>query len=272
MKITVLLENTCGREGCTAKHGLSFYIETETHRLLMDTGPDDTLLDNAQVLGIDLQKIEMVIISHGHYDHAGGVLPFAKVNPQVEIIMQESAVLPHYNGSRYIGIDPEIANLSQLKLISGNKRIDDELFLFSGVTGRRDFPAGNLTMRTVRDGRSIPDDFSHEQHLVISCAGRQILLSGCAHSGILNILDRYKEIFGNLPDVVMSGFHMMKPGEPYTEEDISIIENTAKELAKTDTVFYTGHCTSRPAFEIMQKIMGEQIKEINTGMVFNFWV
>ena len=72
MRIINLMENTKGAEGCVWEHGLSFYIETKKHKLLADTGASEAFLKNAVVLGIDLRRVDTVILSHGHYDHGGG--------------------------------------------------------------------------------------------------------------------------------------------------------------------------------------------------------
>ena len=265
MKIITLVENSCGHENCIAEHGLSLYIETEQHKLLLDTGQTDAVVKNAEVLSIDLAAVDTVILSHGHYDHSGGILPFSQINRTAQIIMQRKAAEPHYNGERYIGIDKAILDLPNVRLIDGDLRLDDELFLFSGITGRRCYPQGNRRLSSIEKGEQIPDDFAHEQCLVITQGGKHWLLSGCAHNGILNILDRYKEIFGNVPDYVLTGFHMMKKDGEHTEEEKEVIVQTAQELSQMNTVFYSGHCTSIPAFEMMKEIMGDQLIALHSG-------
>ena len=74
MKIITLVENSCGHEDCIAEHGLSVYIETRKHRLLLDTGQSDAVVKNAEVLGVDLSLVDTVVLSHGHYDHSGGIV------------------------------------------------------------------------------------------------------------------------------------------------------------------------------------------------------
>ena len=244
MKIVTLVENSCGNENCIAEHGLSIYIETDNHKLLLDTGQTDAVVKNAKVLGIDLTAVDTVILSHGHYDHSGGILPFSKLNRTAQLIMQRSAAEPHYNGERYIGIDTDILKLPNIQLIDGDMELDDELFLFSGKT---------------------EDDFMHEQCLVITQNGKRWLLSGCAHNGILNILDRYKELFDSHPDYVITGFHMMKREGKHTEEEKAVIIQTAQELSQLDTVFYSGHCTGIPAFELMKEIMGDKLIALHSG-------
>lgn len=127
MRIVALVENTCGHEDCIAEHGLSLYIETEKHKLLLDTGQTDAVVKNADVLGVDLYSVDTVVLSHGHYDHSGGILPFAEENPEARIIMQKSAAEPNYNGERYIGIDTDILKLPNIQLIGGDMELGDEL-------------------------------------------------------------------------------------------------------------------------------------------------
>ena len=265
MKIITLVENTCGHEKCIAEHGLSIYIETENHKILLDTGQTDAVVKNAAVLGIDLKAVDTVILSHGHYDHSGGIIPFTQINNTAHIVMQSKAAEPHFNGEKYIGIDKAILDLPNVRLIDGDMQIDDELFLFSGITGRKCFPQGNKKLSRIENGVKTPDDFSHEQCLVIKQDGKYWLLSGCAHNGILNILDRYKDLFGNSPDYVITGFHMMKRDEEHTAEEKETIIQTAKELAKMGTIFYSGHCTGIPAFEMMKDIMGDKLIALHSG-------
>lgn len=265
MKIITLVENTEGTENCIAEHGLSLYIKTEKHKLLLDAGQTDAAVKNAAVLGIDLSAVDTVILSHGHYDHSGGIMPFSELNRTARIIMQRKAVEPHYNGERYNGIDKAILELPNVVLADGDMKLDDELFLFSGITGRRCFPQGNRKLMRIQDGEKVPDDFAHEQCLVITQEGKKWLLSGCAHNGILNIIDRYREIFGDAPDYVISGFHMMKRDGEHTDEEKAVIIETARELSKMNTVFYSGHCTGLPAFEMMKEIMGDKLVALHSG-------
>ena len=117
----------------------------------------------------------------------------------------------------------------------------------------------------MKDGLITEDDFMHEQCLVITQNGKHWLLSGCAHNGILNITDRYKVVFGNEPDYVVSGFHMMKRDEEHTEKEKAVIIQTAQELSQMRTVFYSGHCTGIPAFELMKEIMGDKLIALHSG-------
>ena len=234
MKVITLIEDTPEEMECDFEHGLALYIEIQQYKLLFDTGATGRFVGNAAKLGIDLNEIDKVIISHGHYDHAGGLLKFCEINNHAQIYMQKNATEECYYKDTYIGIDNRILNLLQLKLVDGSYKIDD--------------------------------DFSHEQSLVICTKKGNALISGCAHCGIINILEAYKKKFANEPMVVISGFHMFKNGG-YTKEEIANIESIAKKLNKMYTIFYTGHCTGDKAYEIMHKIMKDKLKAIHTGKI-----
>ncbi len=270
MKVINLFENTKGRPGCAAEHGLSFYIETKKHKLLMDTGVSDLLIENAECCGVDLAAVDTVVISHGHYDHADGLVSFTKMNPHAKIYIQKDAngafydINPDGTKGKYIGIDPVVRTLPQIEWVDGDLTIDDELFLFSGISGTKFRPSGNAELKKEVDGELMQDHFAHEQCLVVKQDGKRILFSGCAHSGILNVLDRFAEVCGSEPDVVISGFHMMKKGR-YDKEELRAILKTAHELEKTKTVYYTCHCTGERAYELMRRVMGNQIRYVHCG-------
>ncbi|MBQ2824551.1 MAG: MBL fold metallo-hydrolase [Oscillospiraceae bacterium] len=268
MKVICLIENTQGREDVLAEHGLCLYIETEKHRILADTGASGGFIENAAKLGVKPEDVDTVVLSHGHYDHSGGILPFAEINPRARIFMQKSAAKGYYHiypdCEKYIGIDEKILSLPQVRLMDGGFCIDDELEVFSGVKGRRLHPQGNRVLAFKTDSGFVEDDFRHEQYLVINENGYKVLVSGCAHNGILNILDRYRELYGSDPDAVISGFHMMKK-DGYTAEDEAVIKETAEELLKTDIKFYTGHCTGEYPCQLLKELMGEQLTVIHSG-------
>ena len=285
MRILVLMEDLpargdraggeCRSEKCCLanEHGLSFYVETAQRKLLVDTGASGLTWDNAKALGVDLAAIDTAILSHGHYDHTGGVMSFAARNETAAIYLNELAGGEYYNlrdGEKYIGIDKAILSLPQTRLLRGDTvtEIGDGVYVFGGVTGRRLWPEGNrILKRKTADGFE-QDRFDHEQCVVVREDGRSVLIGGCAHNGVLNILDRYREIFGAYPDAFVSGFHMMKR-EPYTEAEIATIRETAEELSRLPIRCYTGHCTSMPAYEIMKPILGDRLTYFSVGEEIN---
>lgn len=268
MKIINLIEDTKGNENCLYEHGFSVYIETKKHKLLVDTGATDAFIKNAGVLGVDLTKVDTVIISHGHYDHTGGLLSFSDINPNAKIYIQESAKGAFYNyrnqEEKYIGMDERIFNLSQVTFLESDLKIDDELFLFTDVTGRKLWPKGNEILKKKVGREFIQDDFCHEQYLVVTEGDEKVLVSGCAHNGILNILEKYKEIYHALPTRVISGFHMMKKND-YTKEDTEMIKETACILSDTPTIYYSGHCTGEYPLKLLKNVLKEKIVEIHSG-------
>ena len=272
MRIINLVENTEGSSGCGVEHGLCFYIETEKHKLLMDTGQTDLLIGNAERLGIDLTLVDTVVLSHGHYDHGGGIMPFAQINPTAKIYVPAAAFGEYYSVNKagephYIGLDAEIQELPQVVKVTaedGIFQIDDELSLFSGIGNEHPIPSANRRLKKKADGELVQDDFAHEQCLVIKEGVKSILLSGCAHHGILNILDRYIALYGKEPDIVISGFHMMRKNG-YSDEDINMIIDTALALRQYKTVFYTGHCTGVEPYNAMKKLMGSQLHYVHSG-------
>ncbi len=273
MRIINLIENTEGYEDCAYAHGLSFYVETSMHKLLLDLGPSEETLHNAEKLGIDLSEIDTVILSHGHYDHSGGIMPFVKLNPKADIYMQETADADYYayDGEkaegeryRYIGIDKAISEVSQVVKLQGDYCIDAELELFTIKKRSHYLPFTNKRLLIKRKDEFVRDDFVHEQYLVISDGGKRILLSGCAHNGMLSILDAFKDKYGTAPDVVISGFHLMKKTK-YTDDELREIVDIGKELKKYPTKFFTCHCTGEPAYKIMKLSMGEQLRYVHSG-------
>lgn len=273
-KITIinLIENTEGVANAVYAHGLSFYVKTQKHKLLLDLGPSFETIQNAKLLGIDLSEVDTVILSHGHYDHSGGILPFAKENDKALIYMQKTAVNDYYADDgedaperfRYIGIDKKIADLPNVRFVDKDLVIDDELELFTIKNRSHELPFTNKKLLVKENGGFRRDDFGHEHFLVIRQNEKTILLSGCAHNGILSILDEFEKRYSKAPDLVISGFHLMKKTD-YVESEIEEIENIAKELMKYPTRFVTCHCTGEKAFEVMKNIMGDRLEYVHSG-------
>ena len=268
MRIVNLMEDTKGVNGCIYEHGLSFYVETKKHKILVDTGASDAILENAKVLGIDLTQVDTVVISHGHYDHTGGLIAFTKINPDARIYMRDNAGEAYYSikeqKEKYIGINQDILKLPQLVLVEKDMQIDEDLFLFTNITGRRFWAKGNLLLKRKVNDVLEQDEFDHEQCLVVTDGEKKVLFSGCAHNGILNILEKYRECYQEYPHMVVSGFHMIQ--QEYSEEDMENIRQTARELAQLECIFYSGHCTGQIAMDVMKEVMQEQLQQIHSGV------
>ena len=255
MKLTTLMENTTLSPELTAEHGLSLFVEAAGRRFLFDTGATGAFADNAAVLGVDLAAAEFAILSHGHYDHGGGLARFLRINPQAPVYASRHCFDECRNASgRYIGLPPGLKDCGRLVLTGDEYAIAPGLTLHSCNARRERADPWGLTRR--ENGIPIPDDFRHEQYLLIEEAGKRILLSGCSHKGIVNIVGWFR------PDILVGGFHFksLPPEDPR-------LHAFGEALARSGTTFYTGHCTGQPQFDALKPLLGDKLHPISTGTV-----
>ena len=258
MRVVTLAENTACSADFICEHGLSFYIETGEHRILFDAGQTDAFAQNAEKLGIDLRTVDIAILSHGHFDHGGGLKTLLEINKTAPVYLCRDAFAPNRNAQgKDIGLDPELESSDRLIYT------DDFLELAPGITlcscndRARPVPTDSAGIQVRRDGQWQPDQFLHEQYLLIGEDGKRICFSGCSHKGILNIMHWFT------PDVLFGGFHFMKidpAGEAHR------LEEAAAELLRYPTVYYTGHCTGAAQFAFMKERMGDRLHALSTGM------
>ncbi len=269
MKILSLVENHTTQETLRTQHGLSLYIQWKDKKLLFDTGADGLFLENARRLGIDISEIDAVILSHGHYDHGGGIAAFLRHNLKAQVYVQQQAFGQYLSvrpeGVTYIGLDQELKNHPRLVFCQGKTKLYPGCYLFDGVTERSYFsPANKTLLQRPEDENTCsfcPDEFVHEQYLVLQELGKTVLFGGCCHNGILNVLGKAKSL-GYAPDVVISGFHF---AHMEVEKYGTFMDRIAQELCKYPSVFYTCHCTGYRAFERMRLTMGQQLHYLACG-------
>ena len=248
MKITCLLENTVAASPAGAKvgaeHGLSLYMETEDRRVLFDMGQTDLFARNAEVLGIDLSSVDVAVLSHGHYDHGGGLATFLEINKTAPVYITPAAFLPHYNGTqKYIGLDTSLQEHPRLRVVSGDLSLGIGLTLLTPNGRERRHSLGSFGLTERVGDTFLPDDFRHEQYLLIEEGGRRVLFSGCSHAGIRDIVEWFS------PDVLIGGFHVSKMA---LGEELTAL---GEALATHGTDYYTCHCTGEAQFAFLRARM-----------------
>lgn len=273
MKLVSLLENHSCRVDCGSIHGLSLSIETPSKRILFDMGPNALFLENAAVLGVDIASVDLAFLSHGHYDHGGGLALFCKRNPTAPVLIAPQAFAPHAvrSGEDYenIGLEKPVAEKYKDRFQTHSGRYDDELFILTDITDRDYVTAASATLLDQTESGYQPDRFLHEQSLLISCEGKHVLLAGCAHRGIVNILRAAERQLGGAPDYVVSGFHLTNPGLGIDEPE-ELIRSVGEELkAREHTRYITGHCTGDGPYQILKEILGERLALMPSGRTFD---
>ncbi len=270
MKIISLMENTSARSDLITSHGLSLYLETEQYNILFDFGPNNSIIRNAKTLGIDLTAVDFAVLSHGHYDHGGGLSAFLSVNHTAPVYIRNSAFRPYFSGTRSIGIDPSLREHPQIHVTGTTHRINDTAKLFSGIVERRFFAESNrVLLMQGPNGVTQPDDFSHEQCLLLQEGEYCILIAGCAHNGIVNILERAEHIAGRPMTHVISGFHLCQPSK-HIHESKATVQSIAAELSKRPSQYYTCHCTGFPSYEILHRETSGQVQYLSAGDILTF--
>ena len=258
MKLITLMENTASDGHLTAEHGLSLYIEACGKKILFDAGQTDAFADNAQKLGVDLKTVDLAILSHGHYDHSGGMLRFLEENKTAKLYVHKDAFAPHMNSTgAYIGPDPKLPDTGRAVFNPGMMELAEGLTLTDFSEQHRHYPLDSAGLLMEENGQLLPEDFRHEQYLLIREGEKRICISGCSHKGILNIVKWAQ------PDVLLGGFHFMNIDPQGPEK--TRLDQAVRVLLDSRATFYTGHCTGLAPYAYMKSLMGERVHYISTG-------
>ncbi len=254
MKITVLAENTAINQDFGFEHGLSLFIETQGKRILFDFGQTDLFQKNAKKLNIDLKNIDFAILSHGHYDHGGGIPCFLRENNEASLFINENAFGDYYNGTeKYIGLDKSIQGNQRFVFTKDKYPMSENICLYSCNNLEKVQETNPFGLKKMTENRFTDDDFLHEQYLLIEEKGKKFLFSGCSHKGLLNIMEWFK------PDYFIGGFHFSKIEN---ERELSEI---AQKLLSRNTKYLTCHCTGIKQYEALKAIMGDKLDYLSAG-------
>lgn len=249
MKIKILIENTAP-DGLCREHGLSVYINYHNIPILLDGGSSGKFLENADKLGVDITKIKLAVLSHGHYDHGDGLAAFLRENRQAAVYFRPAALAEHWSdngGERhYIGLSGEVKDLLAQR-------------------GRQ----GNETTQISPGIWLIPNEVAHEQSLVLEGEKGLVIFNSCCHAGAGYIVRGVKEQFsGRSVQALVGGLHLMGKNTHCLGVAPGIVKNLGKWLFEELEVgmLYTGHCTGDPAFALLKEAYPDRVVRLTTGL------
>ena len=275
MKITVLIENTAPSQELAAEHGLSLGIEYRGGYYLLDTGSSGAFALNAERLRFPLDKVGACFLSHGHYDHAGGLSAFFDRNAQAVVYAMKGACDTFYSGDgekrHPIGIPgPVLQRLSgRISTVKELTQCCPGIWLLPHSTpGLESVGAAKKLYREV-DGGVKPDDFSHEMTVVFETERGLLLFNSCCHGGLQTVLEEAARAFpGQKLYGFVGGLHMKgsRNGQEictFTREELQAVADAA--AARDLEAVYTGHCTGGVAYALLDPVMGQRLHGMTTG-------
>lgn len=266
MRVTLLVDNEAS-DVLRSEHGLSFLVETDDGSALFDVGQTDAWLHNLIALGRDPDAIEVVAISHGHYDHTGGLARAIRELPDASYYAHPACFQPKYARTndelRYIGMVAEV--VSQKAAFTLNR---SSVEIIPGVILSGEIPLKKETHSSVSKfwaGQENPgrDTFEDEQCVVIRNNSFTAVLVGCAHRGLENNLFAAMDVAGATRiDLLAGGFHLADAGEER-------LESLAGFLERVDVgQIACCHCTGSDAIEYLRAKLGTRVAQVRAGVIW----
>lgn len=275
IRITVLVENTVDGQGLLAEHGLAFWIEAGSRYILFDTGQGGVLVNNAYRLGLSLSRIDTIVLSHGHYDHTGGLADALRGNRPTAIYAHADALKPKFarnqdGTSRSIGI-PDIPQQALDQRRDRLVLIEKPTPLFNGLIATGPVPRVTDFEDTggpfFLDARcEQPDPLADDQALFfVDSAQGTVVLLGCAHAGVINTLRYVQQLTGGRPiHAVLGGMHLVGASPER-------LKRTIDELRKMNIDrLGPAHCTGRAATVALWNALPDQCVPCHVGTKFQF--
>jgi 7,8-dihydropterin-6-yl-methyl-4-(beta-D-ribofuranosyl)aminobenzene 5'-phosphate synthase len=245
--------------------------------VLFDTGSSGLFLANAERLGVDVAAVDALVVSHQHFDHGGGLATFLDANLRAPVYLREAPLADRWFRAfglirRPIGIDRELLERqrSRFELVAGRREVAPGVFLLCDIGSAHARPRGNRRLWAERDGRLERDSFDHELMMVVHEAGGIVVLSGCSHHGVLNMLDAARAAFPGVPvKGLVGGFHLI--GLPFYDSMAASrreVEAIGRRiLEQVAGPVFTGHCTGGKGYRALAGVMGEALRPLATGTV-----
>jgi 7,8-dihydropterin-6-yl-methyl-4-(beta-D-ribofuranosyl)aminobenzene 5'-phosphate synthase len=274
IRITILIDNQAGT-GLVAEHGFSLWIEAGDRHVLFDTGQGPAFLHNVQRLDIPLEKTDVLVLSHGHYDHTGGMDAVLRNAPKMRIILHPNAVVPRYRifsdgQAKSIGMPSSAATV--LNRLPDNKiqwSMRTSCFApFFRVTGpiprETLFEQGENDLSLDQSGDT-PDLIEDDQALLIETASGLIVCAGCAHSGLINTLNYARALSGiSRIRAVIGGFHLLNADDQRIQSTLAELKTLAPEF------LVPCHCTGERPMQALQAAFGNRVQLGRSGAIFEF--
>lgn len=169
-----------------------------------------------------------------------------------------------YDKLELIGLEEGLKQNRQIVLTADRFFISKGIQLLSTIIQREPRSISNSGFLMEQNGQMMKDIFAHEQNLIIEEDGKTLLITGCAHNGIVNIIEHFHDLKGRMPDCVIGGFHLSSRS-PGGNENFETIDNISKYLMDTKAKYYTCHCTGIESYDRLKSVMGESIDYLSTG-------
>lgn len=273
MKITTLIENETNREDLDYEHGLSILIEVDGEKILFDLGQSGNFINNAKKLDVDLKDLNYLVISHGHYDHSGGFERLMKeINPNIKLYIGKGFFNKKYRliedwDYEYLGnpFDEEFVKEKQVPISYLSEdmiNITESLLIFTNFNRDPQFQNTNEDMYVKENGEYKKDLFLDEVSLGIKTNKGLVILVGCSHVGIVNILDTIMERTGMEIYALIGGTHLVKEDD---EQINKIIDYLGEKEIK---IIGACHCTGKQGKTMMSQQLEDRFINNNTGDVF----